>query len=348
MIRDSSQPQLPLPAAATPPHAADVIPLAPYRTSGAPAQSRLIIQPSLSREAWRTARARMEVDGRRFTRWGTTRWSLVPKPLGLLLEPALAAVGLRRRAVENTLAVDTTEVTLGFADLPRAFDGYTILQLSDLHVGRVPGLAQRIASQLRGVTADLAVVTGDIQSWGRPAAELAADEVATIISAAHVRDGVLGVLGNHDSQALVEPLEQRGVRLLINEHASVHRPGAELHLAGVDDVHRFYTDTAERVLRARSPAGFSIALVHTPEFADVAAESGYTLYLAGHTHGGQICLPGGRPVFTALDHRHRDFAAGLWRLGDMTGYTSRGVGVARRARFNCPPEIVVLRLRRTP
>lgn len=348
MSRDASQPQLPLPATAAAPHPAEVIPLAPYRAVGSPTKSRLVIHPSGARDAWRAERARMEADGRRFTRWGTTRWSLVPKPLGMALEPALAAVGLQRRARANVLAIEMTEVTLGFPVLPRAFDGYTILQLSDLHVGRVPGLAERAAAQLRGLTVDLVAVTGDIQSWGLPAAEIAADEVATLMSAVTARDGALGVLGNHDRHTLVEPLERRGLRLLVNEHASIQRAGAELHVVGVDDVHRFYTEAAARAMRARDPASFSVALAHTPELADLAARSGYALYLAGHTHGGQICLPGGRPVFTALDRRHRGFAAGMWRWGAMTGYTSRGVGVARRARFNCPPEIVVLRLRRTP
>jgi hypothetical protein len=348
MTPESPQPRSPElddTLSATAPVAGQVVPLAAYRAGGS--GSRLVLHPSRAREAWRADRARMEADGRRFTRWGISRWSKVPAPLALV-EPALAAIGLRRRAITNALAVQTTEVTLGFPDLPRAFDGYSILQLSDLHVGRVPGLAERTAALLRGLTVDLVALTGDMQSWGMPAAEIAAAEVDAIVSAVSARDGVLGVLGNHDSHRLVEPLERRGVRLLINERASVHRADAELHFVGVDDIHYFYTDAAERTLRARSAKTFSVALVHTPEFADIAAETGYALYLAGHTHGGQICLPGGRPVMTALDHRHRNFASGMWRCGSMTGYTSRGVGVARRARFNCPPEIVVLRLRRTP
>lgn len=347
MKQDSSPVRRPA-AHATEPSAvapAQIIPLSAFRST-AITESRLLVHASGARDAWRERRARMEADGRRFTRWGVSRWSKVPAPLSLV-EPALAAVGLRRRGLANTLAFATTEMTLDFPDLPPAFDGYTILQLSDLHVGRVPGLAGHAAAALRGLSVDLVTVTGDIQSWGLPEPEPAADEVATILSAVSARDGTLGILGNHDSHHLVDALERRGMHVLINEHATVHRAGGELHLVGVDDIHYFYTEAAERALRARTPAGFSVALVHTPEFADVAAESGYALYLAGHTHGGQICLPGGRPLLTALDRRHRAYAAGKWRLGAMTGYTSRGIGVARRARFNCPPEIVVLRLRRT-
>jgi predicted MPP superfamily phosphohydrolase len=75
------------------------------------------------------------------------------------------------------------------------------------------------------------------------------------------------------------------------------------------------------------PEGYSIALVHSPEMAVQAAERGYSLYLCGHTHGGQICLPGGRPMVKRLI-RNRSFAAGLWRCGRMSGYTNSGAGVS--------------------
>jgi hypothetical protein len=154
------------------------------------------------------------------------------------------------------------------------------------------------------------------------------------------------VLGNHDHHEIVEPLEAAGVRMLINEHISIARGDGIISVTGLDDVHRFYTPDAERALRAR-PDQFALALVHSAEMADIAAAAGYALYLSGHTHGGQICLPGGRAVFTALDSHHR-LAAGQWQWDGMLGYTSRGVGVGQRARFNCPPEIVLLRLRCEP
>jgi uncharacterized protein len=81
--------------------------------------------------------------------------------------------------------------------------------------------------------------------------------------------------------------------------------------------------------------------------ADVAAAAGYALYLSGHSHGGQVCLPGGRPILTAMDS-HRRLATGPWQWDGMLGYTTRGVGVVQRTRFNCPPEVVVLRLRCEP
>lgn len=305
----------------------------------------LSLYSSTMRGAWRHRRARMEADGRRHTRSGVQ-----PKRRGLirltaLVEPVLAVLGLRSRGLANTLALEVSELDIPIAGLPEAFDGYRILHLSDLHVGRIVGLTERVAAAVREMAADLAVLTGDIQSWGTPSAAVAADEATALIDAIRARDGILGVLGNHDTHDLVDHFEARGVKMLINEHWTITRGDASLRFTGLDDVNYFYTADAEHALRVPSDAAVSVALVHSPELADIAAETGYALYLAGHTHGGQICLPGGRPLLTAIDH-HRHLARGLWQYGEMVGYTSRGVGVARRARFNCPPEITLLRLRR--
>ena len=127
---------------------------------------------------------------------------------------------------------------------------------------------------------------------------------------------------------------------------SLTRVEDALHLTGLDDVHRFYTASASAALEA-APEGFCIALVHSPEIVDRAAVR-HRLYLTGHTHGGQICLPGGRPLATGL-RRHHDLASGLWRHGEMMGYTSRGVGTCiLPIRTHCPGEIAVVTLRRGP
>jgi hypothetical protein len=118
-------------------------------------------------------------------------------------------------------------------------------------------------------------------------------------------------------------------------------------LTGLDDVHRFYTPAAKQALYD-APAGFRVALVHSAEIADHAAAAGFDLYLCGHTHGGQICLPNGRAVFTRLRRCHFG-ARGEWRAGAMIGYTSNGLGVGEvPLRFNCRGEIAVVTLRRGP
>ena len=87
-------------------------------------------------------------------------------------------------------------------------------------------------------------------------------------------------------------------------------------------------------------------LIHSAELADVAADAGFSLYLAGHTHGGQICLPGGIPIITHMSC-HRHYASGLWRHGSMIGYTTTGIGVSGLpVRFNTRGEAVLITLRR--
>jgi uncharacterized protein len=296
-----------------------------------------------ARHDWRRHRVDMESSGWRHTRRGRTRRSPV-SPICHLAEPLLTLIGLRRRVRANTTQFEVSQTEVKIRNLPPEFDGYTILHLTDIHVGRMPGLIGRAVDRLAGFDADLVVMTGDFQSWGTPSAREVANEVARFTEVIESRDGFYGVLGNHDRHDIVEHLETRGVRMLVNEHATIWRDGASLALTGVDDVNYFFTDKAVQTLQAK-PAGSAIALVHSPELADIAAEAGYSLYLSGHTHGGQICLPGGVPVFTALDS-HRGLASGAWRFKEMAGYTSRGVGVARRARLNCPPEIAIVRLRR--
>ena len=126
----------------------------------------------------------------------------------------------------------------------------------------------------------------------------------------------------------------------------LERSSERITVTGLDDVHHFYTEGARQALIGTA-SGFKIALVHSAEVADVAAEAGYALYICGHTHGGQVCLPGGRPIITHLT-QHRFAAAGLWRFGQMTGYTSRGVGVSGPpVRFNSRGEVGLITLRRT-
>jgi len=311
--------------------------------------TQLVSTPAAASEPrrhWRARRQAMEAQKRRFTRWGVKHPSAVPAFVQLA-EPVLQMLGWYRRGIRNSLALGVSEIELFFPNLPPAFDGYTILHFTDLHLRRLPRLMDRIIDRIREQEVDLAVVTGDFQTRGWPSpAEVAAD-ITRLVAAVPARDGVLGVLGNHDHHEIVEPLEAAGVRMLINERMNIARGDGVISVTGLDDVNRFYTPEAEQALRSLPAGGFSLALVHSAEMADVAAAAGHALYLSGHTHGGQICLPNGRPVFTALDS-HRQLVAGQWQWDGMLGYTSRGVGVGQRARFNCPPEIAILRLRCEP
>lgn len=253
--------------------------------------------------------------------------------------------GLERRGLRNARAVGLTPVEFTFPHLPPAFDGYTVLHLSDLHVGTVPGLLEALPALLGRITADLVVITGDFQTKGEPAAPDAARLLAPVVAVLHPADGILAVLGNHDSADLVDALAPLNVRVLINEAVTLTRRGEHIHIIGTDDVFAFHSPAAQAALALRQD-GFRMVLGHTVDLVTPAEQQGYALYLSGHTHGGQVCLPGGRPIFTALD-RHRTLAKGAWRHGRLQGYTSSGTGSGiPPLRFHSRPEAAVITLRR--
>jgi len=297
------------------------------------------------RSIWRAQRAAMEARdekhtpfGPRHRRWGQFKRLLIAFRI-LLKTTRLFEAGMRR-----ALDLRLVELTLSHPDLPPEFDGYRLLHLTDLHLDGMPSLDAVIAGLVRKQPVDLAVWTGDYR-WrvhGEYAQVLPG--IAGIVAAIAASDGHYATLGNHDPVAMVDLLETLGLRVLANETISIHRGGASLHITGLDDVHYFYTDMAPAAL-AQAPAGFKIALVHSPEAAPLAADAGYALYLCGHTHGGQVCLPGGMPILTnsALHRRH---AKGLWRRGKMIGYTSNGAGTSGLpVRFFSRGEVTVLTLR---
>jgi predicted MPP superfamily phosphohydrolase len=305
------------------------------------------------RGGWAAARTAMEAGTRKHTPRGVHRrrqWPLFEAALAGF-GVALRLTGLYRRGVMNALDIALTEIELEFSDLPAPFDGYRVLHLADLHLDAHPALAKRAAALARRAQCDLCVLTGDYRYRIVGPIDRAMAGLARVARAIDARDGVYGVLGNHDTIEMVPALEALGIRVLANQTVSVARDGATLlftgmlHITGIDDVHYFYTGNAAAAL-VRAPDGFRLAVVHSPELVQPAADSGIALYLTGHTHGGQICLPGGFPPVIHA-HRGRRYAAGLWRHGDMVGYTSRGVGVSGLpVRFNCRGEIALITLRR--
>lgn len=241
-----------------------------------------------------------------------------------------------------------TNLELRFSKLPRAFDGYRILHLSDIHFDRLPGIERVVAEMTQRLDTDLAVLTGDYQDRrSRSAAHLETAvlrPMRILCEAIHARDGILATLGNHDSVHMVEPFESQGMRVLCNETVQIHRGNQSVHVTGLDDVHRYYTFMARDALRA-DHHGFKIALVHSADLYEEAANNGYALQLSGHTHGGQICLPGGIPLFTNLNASRR-FASGMWQHEQLRGITNRGVGTAGAPlRVFCPGEVLVITLR---
>jgi uncharacterized protein len=260
---------------------------------------------------------------------------------------ATRLTGIHSRGRRNALSPALVERAFAFPELPPVFDGYRILQISDPHLDCLPDLARIARRLVRDLDIDLVAITGDIHGSPRAPLGHSTELLADLLTGATVRDRIVAVLGNHDPASMAEALEQLGITTLINESMVLERGNERLVITGLDDVHRFYTPAAKRALRD-APKGFRIALVHSSEIADYAAAAGFALYLCGHTHGGQICLPGGRWLITRL-RRCRFGAQGEWRAGKMIGYTSSGLGVGEvPLRFNCQGEIAVITLRRAP
>jgi predicted MPP superfamily phosphohydrolase len=144
---------------------------------------------------------------------------------------------------------------------------------------------------------------------------------------------------------MVPALEAMGIRMLLNECEVIARGDQQIHLAGVDDAHFYRMDNIEKVSQQIPAGAFSILLSHTPEIYRQAAHANFNLMLSGHTHGGQICLPGSIPI-TLQSKLPRRMGAGPWRHHNMIGYTSVGAGSSVvPVRLNCPPEITLHRLR---
>ena len=262
------------------------------------------------------------------------------------VEAALKLTGLYGRGMRNALALALVHHEFHLAGLPRAFDGYTILHMSDLHADGPVDLEEPVARALEGVDADLCVLTGDYRYHLSGTLAEAAAPMARILRHVRARDGIVGIMGNHDLATMIGPLRDAGIDMIVNDHRTLRREGDEFVLIGLDDVHAYQPADEAADQLAKMPEGFRILLVHSPELLDEAAEAGVSLYLTGHTHGGQICLPGGGPLLTNIRTARR-FARGRWQHRDMQGYTTSGVGVSiMPVRFNCLPEAALLTLRR--
>lgn len=261
-----------------------------------------------------------------------------------LIRYALRVAGLYDRAQRNARTIRIIRNPLYVRGLPRPFEGLRILQLSDLHTDLDPRITSAIAGRVREVEYDLCVLTGDYRALTYGPFD------ATLEALGSIRVGLKGpvyaVLGNHDSIRMVAGIEAMGIRVLLNELVTLEQDGASLHLAGIDDAHYYQVHNIHHTVAKIPPDGVSLLLSHTPEVYRHAAHAGFQAMLAGHTHGGQICLPGGYAL--TWDARcPRRLAAGPWIYGAMTGYTSVGSGSSVvNARLNCLPEITVHELRR--
>jgi predicted MPP superfamily phosphohydrolase len=267
------------------------------------------------------------------------RWYLSPP----IISSALKLSGLYWRARRNAARIQIRHHDIALPRLPAEFDGFTILQISDLHIDMNQQAMLRLAELLPQLRYDLCVLTGDYR--GKTFGPFAATIEGMARLRAHLVGPIYGVLGNHDSLRMVPALEEMGIRMLVNEAEPLLRDGQRLHLAGIDDAHYYRLDNIEKAAAQIPDGECSILLSHTPEIYRQAAHADFDLLLCGHTHGGQICLPGAIPI-TLDSVLPRRMGSGPWRYRGMIGYTSVGVGSCIVAvRINCPPEITLHHLR---
>jgi hypothetical protein len=252
---------------------------------------------------------------------------------------ALRVAGVAGWGRRNMLAVRREENVLRLRGLPEPFRGRRLLHLSDLHADMDPGIVPAVCREIAGWEYDAVVLTGDYRAHTRHEWDTALAACREVARQLRVGAPVFAVLGNHDPLEMVPGLEALGWRVLLNEAAPWHRNGADLWMAGVDDDHTYQTADVARA-RAAAPAEACVLLLsHTPGTFKRAAAASFAGELCGHTHGGQICLPGRVPLVNNA-RTPRRLLSGPWEEGGMAGYTSRGAGACRLpARFFCPPEV---------
>ncbi len=261
-----------------------------------------------------------------------------------LIRAGIGLSGLRSRGRRNLLDIQLYHNEVRLDRLPAAFDGFTILHVSDPHLDMDQEFLHHLIARLHGLVFDACVLTGDFRFHGFGPYQAALDALQALRP--HLGDQVQAVLGNHDTLRMVPGMEARGFPVLMNESVLLRRGDATIVLAGIDDAHFFRTHDLRRALAGVPPHGCVVLLSHTPEPYRLAEHAGVQLMLSGHTHGGQICLPGGIPVLTETP-TPRAFVRGAWRYRALTGYTSVGCGASVvDVRFNCLPELTLHRLRR--
>lgn len=256
-----------------------------------------------------------------------------------------------------------TRLRVSLPRLPEALEGFTLLHLSDLHVTGDRDdfggeMAREAVALAAGLSADIVCLTGDLSQASR-----AVDAAAEIIRPLAQRP-VFVVMGNHDHDKMLETevgrnrvrhvpasewcaaIEATGATVLQNGHRKVALHGGTLVIAGCGDPSCGWDDLP-RTLEDEPKGDFHLLLVHSPDMLDDPRTEWADLVLCGHTHGGQLRLPGiGSPWAPVWRDRRR--AYGLMRFGTTLCYVTRGVAAGFRSRFLCPPEVVQITLTRGP
>jgi predicted MPP superfamily phosphohydrolase len=287
---------------------------------------------------WLRSEARSGRVRGRWARWIGRNWARVS--YGYRVEPTW---------------LELNRFDIPIADLPAEFAGFRIAQLSDFHCSRqvTPSYLGEAIDLAQAQSPDVIVLTGDFVHKGYKYIE----RVARTLGRLSAPEGVYAVLGNHDfsvrnalgfrryrhlHRAVADALGAQRIRVLHNESVPLRRNNGLLHLVGVEDLWSRVVDL-DQAFAGLDPTVSCIVLAHNPRTVERLNGRRCDLMLSGHTHGGQINLPGvGRPV---LSRQARRFAAGLYPYKRGYVYVNKGVGFGFRFRFGVRPEVAILTLR---
>jgi predicted MPP superfamily phosphohydrolase len=242
---------------------------------------------------------------------------------------------------------ELSETDIFIRDLPESFDGFRIVQVSDIHHSRIVSLAEvrRVVELAQSAKPDMVALTGDYTTMYRRYIEPCAEALGSL----RAPEGVWAVLGNHDhytdAQLTTRALESAHISVLGNANTLLRRGADALQLSGVDDWSWGRADwpRAFHGLDRKRP---SLLLSHQPRVLDLAETHGVSLILSGHTHGGQVSLPliGSPARFISSEMKYE---RGLYEKNGTQLYVSRGTGViGLPLRLGSRPEVALLRLRR--
>lgn len=265
------------------------------------------------------------------------------EPIFDVFEFILKKIGLFERGNLNTIDYELVENIIISHKIPKSFDGFIIMQLSDLHIDGIPDEGEKLRQIISQIECDICVITGDFRLRTFGDYQKSIKLMKPLVESIKYKDCIIGILGNHDFIEMVPGLESLGIKMLLNEGINIKREDS-ISVFGLDDTHLYKTHDFGRILDNFSNEKFKILLAHSPEVVRIASSLDFDLYLCGHTHGGQVCLAGGIPLISSSS-TGRKFISGFWKHNNMQGYTSRGTGSSGTpVRFNCPPEITIHRL----
>ncbi len=264
----------------------------------------------------------------------------------LFMKTVFRLLGLYNVGMKNALDVNLKTLNFEFNKLPDSFHNYQVLFISDLHLDCLDGLTEKLRSIVKNLSVDLCILGGDYRTESYGSFSKALESMKELIGDINAKDGIYAVLGNHDCFEMVPPLREAGVIFLVNESETIEKKGSRIIIAGVDDPFYYEGSDLKETFNKVSNDAFKILVAHSPEVYRDAAEYGSDLYLCGHTHAGQVQIPGIGPVITHCN-APKEMVHGKWKYKHMTGYTSSGAGTSGvPVRFGCKGEVVLITLKK--